>query len=198
MKSHDFWDINQHFRGICFTIIRVTWLHIHYIQGDGPLDIHKFMAFSLQANYTDWVTATSWQIVVQSLVDRGMSCCQCGGTPTAINLSFLDWSRHFFFQVAPHLSSRGWVDPSQSRCYSENLVVPGIKPGTLGSAARDWPVDHRGSPCCTYVQKNNKTIRSSWSVYIYLVKNGKFFLTANIMLEVTSHIALVYFHELQR
>jgi hypothetical protein len=27
------------------------------------------------------------------------------------NLSFLDRSRHFFFQIAPHLYSWGWVDP---------------------------------------------------------------------------------------
>jgi hypothetical protein len=26
-------------------------------------------------------------------------------------LGFLDWSRYFFFQVAPQLYSRGWVDP---------------------------------------------------------------------------------------
>jgi hypothetical protein len=26
-------------------------------------------------------------------------------------LAFLDWSRYFFFQVAPQLYSRGWVDP---------------------------------------------------------------------------------------
>jgi hypothetical protein len=27
--------------------------------------------------------------------------------PTAVNLGFLDWSRYFFIQVAPQLSSRG-------------------------------------------------------------------------------------------
>jgi hypothetical protein len=27
--------------------------------------------------------------------------------PTAVNLSFLDRSRYFFFQIAPHLSSQG-------------------------------------------------------------------------------------------
>jgi hypothetical protein len=26
-------------------------------------------------------------------------------------VEFLDWSRYFFFQVAPQLYSRGWVDP---------------------------------------------------------------------------------------
>jgi hypothetical protein len=36
---------------------------------------------------------------------------QRGGSPTVVNLSFLDRSRYFFFQVAPHLFSRGLVDP---------------------------------------------------------------------------------------
>jgi hypothetical protein len=31
--------------------------------------------------------------------------------PTVVNLGFLDRSRYYFFQVAPQLYSRGWVDP---------------------------------------------------------------------------------------
>jgi hypothetical protein len=34
---------------------------------------------------------------------------------TAINLDFLDWSRYFFIQVAPQLSSRGWLNGPGSR-----------------------------------------------------------------------------------
>jgi hypothetical protein len=30
--------------------------------------------------------------------------------PTAVSFGFLDRSRYFFLKVAPHLSSRGWVD----------------------------------------------------------------------------------------
>jgi hypothetical protein len=37
------------------------------------------VAFSLQANYTDWVTTTSWRILVPTFVDRGMSHGQRGG-----------------------------------------------------------------------------------------------------------------------
>jgi hypothetical protein len=68
------------------------------------------VAFSPQANYTDWATATYWRNLVPTLVDRGVSRGQHGGSPTAVNLSFLDWSRYFFFQLAPQLCSRGWVD----------------------------------------------------------------------------------------
>jgi hypothetical protein len=69
------------------------------------------VAFSLQANYIDWATATGRWILVPTFVDRAVSHGQRGGTLTAVNLSFLDRSHYFFFQVAPHLWSQGWVDP---------------------------------------------------------------------------------------
>jgi hypothetical protein len=61
----------------------------------------------MQANYTDGVAATGRRILVPAFVDRGLSRGQRGGTSTAVNLSFLDWSRYFFSEVAPHLSSPG-------------------------------------------------------------------------------------------
>jgi hypothetical protein len=51
------------------------------------------MAFSLQTNYTDRSTATGRRILVPALADRGVSRGQHDGTPTAVNLSFLDRSR---------------------------------------------------------------------------------------------------------
>jgi hypothetical protein len=52
-------------------------------------------------------------------------------------LAFLDQSRYIFFQVAPQLYSRGWVDPFQIHYFSANLVVPGIEPGASGYVARN-------------------------------------------------------------
>jgi hypothetical protein len=69
------------------------------------------MALSLQANYIDWATATYRQNLVTTFVDRGVSRGQRGGSPMVVNLSFLDRSRYFFFQVAPHLSSQGPSGP---------------------------------------------------------------------------------------
>jgi hypothetical protein len=86
------------------------------------------MAFIPQTNYTDWATVTGRRILVPNFVDRGVSRFQRGGTSTAVNLSFLDWSSYFSFQVPPHLSSWG--------C-EENLVGPEIEPRTSGSAARN-------------------------------------------------------------
>jgi hypothetical protein len=53
------------------------------------------VAFSPQANYTDWATATCWRNLVPTFGDRWMSRSQRGGFLTVVNLSFLDRSRYF-------------------------------------------------------------------------------------------------------
>jgi hypothetical protein len=68
------------------------------------------MAFSPQANYTNWATAAGQIILVPTFADRRMSRGQRGGSPTVVNLSFIDLSRFIFFQVASHLFSRGGLD----------------------------------------------------------------------------------------
>jgi hypothetical protein len=52
-------------------------------------------------------TATSRRILVTTFGDRGVSRGQRDGSPTAVNVGFIDCSRYIFFQVAPHLYSRG-------------------------------------------------------------------------------------------
>jgi hypothetical protein len=64
--------------------------------------------------------------------------------PTAVNLCFLNRSRYFFIQVAPQLTSRGWVDP-----VPDPLLLR--KSGSARGRTRDpcicsqklWPLDHR-------------------------------------------------------
>jgi hypothetical protein len=51
------------------------------------------VAFSPQANYTDWATATCRRNLVPTFVDRGVSRGQRGGSLTVVNLSFLDRTR---------------------------------------------------------------------------------------------------------
>jgi hypothetical protein len=48
------------------------------------------MALIPWANYTDLATATCRRNLVPTFVDRGVSCGQRGGSPTVVNLSFLD------------------------------------------------------------------------------------------------------------
>jgi hypothetical protein len=54
---------------------------------------------------------------------------------------FLDWSRYFFFQVAPQLYSRDRVAPLPDLLLLRKSVVPGIEPRTSGSVARNS--DHK-------------------------------------------------------
>jgi hypothetical protein len=58
------------------------------------------VAFSPQANYTDWSTATCWWNLVPTFVDRGVSRGKRGGSPTVVNLSFLD--RCSWYSVAKY------------------------------------------------------------------------------------------------
>jgi hypothetical protein len=60
------------------------------------------------------------------------------------NLGFLDRSSYFFFQVAPQFYSLGWVDPFQSRYFSENLVAPGIEPTPLDLIIRPQRLHNTG------------------------------------------------------
>jgi hypothetical protein len=71
--------------------------------------------------------------------------------PTAVNFGFLDRSRYCPFQIAPQLSSRGWVEP-----VSDPLLLR--KSGSVGNGTRDlwicsqelWPLDHRSSHGLSY------------------------------------------------
>jgi hypothetical protein len=51
------------------------------------------VAFRPEANYTDRATATCRRNLVLTFADRGVSRGQRGGSPTVVNLSFLDRSR---------------------------------------------------------------------------------------------------------
>jgi hypothetical protein len=52
-------------------------------------------------------------------------------------LGFLDRSRYFFFQVAPQLYSRGWVDPVQDSLLLRKSGSAGNRNRTSGTVARD-------------------------------------------------------------
>jgi hypothetical protein len=55
----------------------------------------------------------------------------------AVNLGFLEQSGYFFIQVAPQLSYEAEWTLFQNPNFSENVVGPGIEPGTSGSIARN-------------------------------------------------------------
>jgi hypothetical protein len=99
------------------------------------------MPFSMQVNYTDCAKASDRRILVQTFADRGVSRGQRGGNPTSVN-QFSRPEPLLFFQVAPHLCSRGWVDP---------LPDPQLlrKYGSAGNRIRDlWICSQELWPLC--------------------------------------------------
>jgi hypothetical protein len=65
---------------------------------------------------------------------------------------FLDRNRYFFFQVAPHLYSQGWVDPIPDQLLLKKSGSAGNRTRTSGSVARNWPLDHRGGQHVTILR----------------------------------------------
>jgi hypothetical protein len=132
------------------------------------------MAFRMQANYTDWVIAAVRRILVPTFADRGVSHGQRSGTPTAVNLSFLDRSRYFLFQVAPHLSSRRSVDPFQDQ------LLP-RKPGNAVNrtlyywdcSQEHWPLGHRGDHL-TQFHSINRPLLTNRQNTLFLTQNWLF------------------------
>jgi hypothetical protein len=72
-------------------------------------------------------------------------CCVVSATdPYGSILGFLERIRYFFFQVAPHLYSRVWVDPVPDPLHLRKFIEPGIEPGP--SDLYLWQLDHRRGP----------------------------------------------------
>jgi hypothetical protein len=97
------------------------------------------VALSPQANYTDWATATSWRNLVPTFADREVSCGQSGGSPTVVHISFLDRNRYFLSSISSFILTRAEWTLFQTHCYSENLIAPGIEPGTSGLRKQNYP-----------------------------------------------------------
>jgi hypothetical protein len=82
------------------------------------------------------MTATCRRNLVPTFVDTWVSRGERGGSPTAVNVSFLDRSR-YFSSSSSFILTRAECTPFQTHCYSGNLVAPGIELGTSGLAARN-------------------------------------------------------------
>jgi hypothetical protein len=103
------------------------------------------VALSPQSNYTDWATTTCRRNLVPTFVDRGVSRRQRGGSPTVVNPNYLARSLYFFFQAAPHLSSRGWVEPVPGRLLLRKSDSAGNRIRDLWVCSQEfWPLGHRG------------------------------------------------------
>jgi hypothetical protein len=82
--------------------------------------LQKLRGLSPRVNYTDRAAAAFRWSKCQLSADK--ECCVVSATDTYGRiLGFLDRSRYFFFQVAPQLYSRGWVDQLQGYSNTEYL-----------------------------------------------------------------------------
>jgi hypothetical protein len=73
--------------------VALVWTDVSEALSDSIIKYTNSVAFSPQANYTDWATATCWRNLVPTFADRRVSRGRCGGSLTVVNLSFLDRSR---------------------------------------------------------------------------------------------------------
>jgi hypothetical protein len=73
-------------------------------------------------------------------------CCVVSATdPHGRILGFLDRSRYYFFQVTPHLYSRGWVDPVRDPLLLRISGRAGNRTRDLWICIQElWPLDNRG------------------------------------------------------
>jgi hypothetical protein len=143
-------------RSLCSWRICSAWafLLILDLTLDGTIDFNlscvgcysktKLRGLSPQANCADRATVACRRSKCQFLRVEGVAW-SAQRILTAVNLGFLDRSLYFFIQVAPQLSSRGWVDPVPDPLLHR-------KSGRAGNRSRDlwicsqklWPLDHRG------------------------------------------------------
>ena len=98
-----------------------------------------------------------------TFADRGVSRGQRNGSPQPLIYCFLNLEPLLFFsiQVAPQLTSRGWVDPRSrpTTTTTENLVAPGIEPGTSVSVVRNsGHLDHRGGHITQYARGTSVSV----------------------------------------
>jgi hypothetical protein len=104
------------------------------------------VAVSPFANYTDRATAACRRSYCQLLRIEGVAW-SAQRIPTAVNIGFQDRCHYFSIQVAPQLSSRGWVDPVPDPLLHRKSGSAGNRTRDLWICSRElWPLDHRGGP----------------------------------------------------
>jgi hypothetical protein len=74
-----------------------------------------------------------WAKLVPTLADRR---CRVVSATNPVNFGFL-YQNRYFFKIAPHLSSRGWVNPVSDPLLLRKFCSVGNRTRTSGSVARN-------------------------------------------------------------
>jgi hypothetical protein len=121
-----------------------------------------------EINTVSWASELYWPSghvlsakLVPTFADKG--CCIVSITdPCGRNLSFIDQSHYYFFQVASQLNSRSWVDPVPDPLLLRKSHSSRNRARNLWIWCQElWPLDHRvghmlTNPQCFYILCSNK------------------------------------------
>jgi hypothetical protein len=110
--------------------------------------VSKVLLNKLQALVCEQTIPTKWLLLVSEImptfVDRGCRVVSAMD-PHGRIFGFLDHSCYYFFQVAPQLYSRSWVDPVPDPLLLRKSSSAGNRIWDLGICSQEpWPLDHRG------------------------------------------------------
>jgi hypothetical protein len=123
------------------------------------------VALSPQANHTDWATATCRRNILQAFSDRGVSRGKRGGSPTAVNLSFLDRRRGCDWKgILNRIFLNLWRDcllqwhrENASEVCLQKLVAVWELVGDFSSSDKGTVCDHTGKATCAVGSRYQKT-----------------------------------------
>jgi hypothetical protein len=106
----------------------------------------RFLRFILILSSTISFLQIFWQEIYVNCLYMSPSCYTVSVTdPHGRILGFLDRCRHFFFQVAPQLYSRGWVDPVPVPTTSQQIWWRRESNRDLWICSQElWRLDHSG------------------------------------------------------
>jgi hypothetical protein len=100
------------------------------------------VAFSPQANYTDWATADGRRILVQTFADRDVSRGHRDRSPRPLISVFWTGAVNFHSSY-PQLSSWGWVHPVPDPPLLRNCASSGNPARNFRVCSQEqWPRDH--------------------------------------------------------
>jgi hypothetical protein len=99
---------------------------------------------------------------VPTFADKG--CRVVNATdPHGRILGFLDRSSYYFFQVAPHFYSRGWVAPVPDPLLLRKSGSAGNRTRNLWICSHElWPLDHIGGLFLFVMYTKSLTCRPQW------------------------------------
>jgi hypothetical protein len=113
-----------------------TWTHHFHITLHTKKQTNKLHGLRPRVNYTDRATAACRRNDCQLVRIEGATW-SAWRFPTAVLSRFSRQEPLLFYQVAPQLYSRGWVDPVPDPLLFFFLVVQGNRTRDSGFAAKD-------------------------------------------------------------